>query len=132
MSFTNAELASGIDLVLRETGLAAYLRNADLVITGEGRLDAQTAMDKAPVGMARLAKQYGKPVVAFAGSVTPDAGACNLHGIDAFFPALRSICTLKEAMQPDTARKNLSDSAEQAFRLWNTALRLSQAKAPRA
>ena len=118
LAFTNAVLESGIDIVLAETALASYVRDADLVVTGEGRLDGQTAMGKAPVGVARLAKQYGKPVVAFAGSVTPDAVACNEVGIDAFFPILRGVSTLEEAMAPDNARRNLTDTAEQVFRLW--------------
>lgn len=67
--------------------------------------------------VARLAKEYGKPVIAFAGSVTPDAAAFNEQGIDAFFPILRGICTLQEAMDPDTARRNLAAASEQAFRL---------------
>lgn len=123
LAFTRAKLESGIDIVLEETGLADYVKDADLVVTGEGRLDGQTAMGKAPVGVARLAKEYGKPVIAFAGSVTPDAAACNRAGIDAFFPILRGICTLEEAMQPDNARRNLTDAAEQAFRLWQAARR---------
>ena len=123
LAFTRAKLESGIDIVLEETGLADFVKDADLVVTGEGRLDGQTAMGKAPVGVARLAKEYGKPVIAFAGSVTPDAAACNRAGIDAFFPILRGICTLEEAMQPDNARRNLTDAAEQAFRLWQAARR---------
>ena len=123
LAFTNAVLESGIRIVLAETGLADYIREADLVVTGEGRLDGQTAMGKAPVGVARLAKEYGKPVIAFAGSVTPDAAACNEQGIDAFFPILRGICTLQEAMDPDTARQNLAAASEQAFRLWRAARR---------
>lgn len=123
LAFTHAALESGIRIVLAETGLADYIREADLVVTGEGRLDGQTAMGKAPVGVARLAKEYGKPVIAFAGSVTPDAAACNQQGIDAFFPILRGICTLQEAMDPDAARQNLAAASEQAFRLWRAARR---------
>lgn len=104
--------------MLEETRLADYLKEADVVITGEGRLDGQTAMGKAPVGVARLAKQYGKPVLAFAGSVTKEAVACNESGIDAFFPILRRISTLEEAMDPQTAKENLADTAQQVFRLW--------------
>ena len=74
-------------------------------------------MGKAPIGVARLAKKYKIPVIAFAGSVTGDAGQCNLKGIDAFFPILRGITTLEEAMRPECARENLADAAEQAFRL---------------
>ena len=117
LAFTNAVLESGIDIVLEETGLEEYIKGADIVVTGEGRLDAQTVMGKAPSGVANLAKKYGKPVIAFAGSVTEDATACNEHGIDAFFPILRRISTLEDAMEHDTAAKNLADTAEQVFRL---------------
>lgn len=116
-TFLNSELESGISIVLEATHLEDYIRDADAVVTGEGRLDFQTAMGKAPVGVARLAKKYHKPVVAFAGSVTKDAGECNRNGIDAFFPILRQVCTLDEAMQPETAKKNLADTAEQVYRL---------------
>ena len=117
LTFTDAVLQSGIRIVLEETHLEDKIRQADLVITGEGRLDAQTVMGKAPVGVAELAKKYQKPVLAFAGSVTPDAVACNQHGIDAFFPVLRSVVSLPEAMDPENAARNLSDTAEQVFRL---------------
>lgn len=117
LTFTNAVLESGIQIVLEETQLERYIKNADIVITGEGRLDGQTAMGKAPVGVARLAKKYGIPVIAFAGSVTKDASECNKNGIDAFFPILRSITTLAEAMEPEHAKNNLTDTAEQVFRL---------------
>lgn len=116
LTFTRARLESGVQIVLRETGMEEEIRNADLVITGEGRLDAQTAMGKAPLGVARLADRYGKPVLAFAGSVTRDARACNACGIHAFFPILRGVTTLGEAMEKENARMNLADTAEQAFR----------------
>lgn len=118
LTFINAELKSGIRIVLEETRLEDYIKEADLVITGEGMLDYQTAMGKAPVGVAQLAKKHNKPVIAFAGGVTKDAGACNEKGIDAFFPIVRGISTLEEAMRPDTARSNLAAAAEQAMRLF--------------
>ena len=120
LSFTNAVLESGIKIVLEETRLESYVRDADVVVTGEGRLDGQTVMGKAPIGVANIAKQYGKPVIAFAGCVTPDAIACNEHGIDAFFPILRGVVTLAEAMDSVNARKNMADTVEQVFRLMNT------------
>ena len=117
LTFTNAALMSGIQIVLAETQLERYISKADMVITGEGRLDGQTAMGKAPVGVAELAKKYNLPVIAFAGSVTKDAKECNQKGIDAFFPILREITTLEEAMEPERAKNNLIDTAEQVFRL---------------
>ena len=121
LTFTKARLESGVQIVLEETRLESCIKDADIVVTGEGRLDGQTAMGKAPVGVARLAKKYGIPVVAFAGGVTEEAAACNENGIDAFFPILRRVCTLEEAMCKDAARANLADTAEQAFRLWKCA-----------
>lgn len=118
LTFTNAVLESGIKIVLEETKLEDKIKDADLVITGEGRLDGQTAMGKAPIGVAKLAKQYGKTVIAFAGSVTRDARECNQYGIDAYFPILRTITTLEEAMNSENAKRNLSDTAEQVYRLY--------------
>lgn len=115
-TFLGASLEPGIDIVLEVTRLEDYIRDADLVLTGEGRLDRQTVMGKAPAGVAALAGKHGHPVLAFAGSVTPDAGVCNDHGIDAFFPILRGISTLDEAMDPETAKKNMADAVEQAVR----------------
>ena len=119
LTFTNAVLESGIKIVLEETKLESYVKGADVVVTGEGRLDFQTAMGKAPVGVAGLAKKFDIPVLAFAGGVTKDATECNKNGIDAFFPILRGISTLEEAMKPENAKQNLTDTAEQAFRLFN-------------
>ena len=116
-TFLSGELEPGVQIVLEETRLAEALAGADVVVTGEGRLDGQTAMGKAPVGVARLAKARGCLVLALAGGVTRDAGACNRAGIDAFFPAVRGVTTLAEAMDPENARANLADAAEQAFRL---------------
>ena len=91
----------------------------DVVVTGEGRLDGQTVFGKAPIGVAKIAKKFDKPVIAFSGAVTEDAVACNEHGIDAFFPILRRIQTLQEAMEPSNARDNMAATVEQVFRLMN-------------
>ena len=106
-----------MELILRETKLEEKLQDADVVVTGEGRLDGQTVMGKAPVGVAALAKKYGKKVVAFSGCVTEDARACNAHGIDAFFPIVRGAVSLEEAMDRENAAQNMTDTAEQVFRL---------------
>lgn len=117
LAYTSAALTPGIELILDAVGLEEELSGADVVVTGEGRLDFQTAMGKAPVGVARLAKKYNAKVIAFAGSVTKEATACNKEGIDAFFPILRSVCTLAEAMDPVAARNNMTATVEQVFRL---------------
>ena len=103
---------------MAETGLEEKVKESELVITGEGRLDGQTAMGKAPIGVAKLAKKYGKTVIAFSGAVTDDARECNEHGIDAFFPILRKISTLEEAMNIESAYKNMADTTEQVMRLY--------------
>ena len=121
LSYLNAELKSGIELVIEQTNLEEHIKNADIVITGEGRLDGQTSMGKAPVGVSRIAKKYGKKVIAFAGCVTDEASECNNHGIDAFFPILRTPCTVERAMEIDYAYDNLKKTTEQVFRLLNIA-----------
>ena len=88
-----------------------------MVVTGEGRLDFQTAMGKAPVGIAKMAKKHGAKVIALAGAVIEGAQECNEQGIDAYFPILRQVVTLDEAMDPATARKNMVETTEQVMRL---------------
>lgn len=117
LSFLNAKLEPGIEIILKEIGLEEAIRDADFVITGEGRLDFQTAMGKAPIGVARLAKKHGKKVIAFAGAVTDEAVECNAHGIDAFFPITRRVMTLEEAMNTENAARNMAGTVEQVFRL---------------
>lgn len=115
MYFLNARLESGIDLIIRETKLEEAIKSADIVITGEGCLDGQTAMGKAPVGIAAIAKKYNKPVIAFCGSVGNGAKFCNDNGIDAYFPILRKISTPEQAMERKNAYNNLVDTVEQVF-----------------
>ena len=116
-AFLHGKLEPGINIVLEEIGIESAIKDADIVITGEGCLDGQTVMGKAPIGIARLAKKYGKPVIAFSGAVTEDAAACNHAGIDAFFPILRQVTTLEAAMSPATAIRNMTAAVEQTFRL---------------
>ncbi|MDO4454635.1 MAG: glycerate kinase [Eubacteriales bacterium] len=118
LTFLDSILKSGVQIVLEKTGIEQKIKEADVVVTGEGHLDGQTAMGKAPIGIAKLAKKYQKPVIAFSGSAAREARACNKYGIDAFFPILRQCISLEEAMQPKQAADNLADTAEQVFRLW--------------
>ncbi len=119
-TFTASVLEPGVRIVLEETGLEDYIRDADIVVTGEGRLDSQTARGKAPIGVARIAKKFGKPVLSFSGCVSGDAGICNQEGIDAFFPILRDAVTPQEAMNPSAAARNMAAAAEQVFRVIKT------------
>lgn len=117
LSFLNASLESGVKIIIEETRLEEYIKTADIVVTGEGRLDSQTVMGKAPIGVAGLAKKYGKKVIAFAGCVSEDAEICNEHGIDAYFPILRKVGTLEEALNAENAYDNLKAAVYQVFRL---------------
>ena len=118
LTFVKATLESGIDIILETIDLKSDFKDVDVVVTGEGCLDRQSAMGKAPVGVAKMAKLYNKPVIAFAGSVTKEAKLCNQEGIDAYFPIIRNITTLQEAMAKENAKNNLMDTVEQVFRLW--------------
>lgn len=117
LSYLHADLQPGIQLVMDAVKMEDAIRGADLVFTGEGRLDHQSAMGKAVTGIAKLAKKHGATVIALAGAVTDGAEECNRHGIDAFFPILRQITTLEEAMEPETAGQNLTKATEQIIRL---------------
>lgn len=117
LAYTNAKLESGIKIILEETRLESDIKDADIIVTGEGRLDAQTVMGKAPIGVSEIAKKYHKKVIAFSGCVTEDAAICNQYGIDAFFPILRTVSSLEEALAPENAHQNMAATVEQVFRL---------------
>ena len=118
-AFLNGKLEPGINLVLDAVKISDALKTADVVITGEGRLDFQTAMGKAPIGVAKLAKKNNPAVIVIAicGAATPEAVEVNKNGIDAYFPIIHSPMTVEEAMQPSTAQKNLYQTITQIFRL---------------
>ena len=117
LTFTKASLESGIDIVLKETKLEELVKDADIVVTGEGRLDKQTVMGKAPIGVAQIAKKYNKKVIAFAGAVTKEARILNENGIDAFFPILREVITEEEAMSKEVSSANLEETVREVFAL---------------
>ncbi|MCF0104842.1 MAG: glycerate kinase, partial [Eggerthellaceae bacterium] len=115
--FLNSELKPGIELIAEAMNLEDDVKDSNIIITGEGRIDAQSAMGKLPGGVAKIAKKYNKPVIAFVGSASKDACECNKLGIDAIFPILREITNLEEAMEPSNAKANLASTAEQVFRV---------------
>ncbi|NLK22403.1 MAG: glycerate kinase [Epulopiscium sp.] len=117
LSFLNAELELGIELILNAVQLEKDILDADYVITGEGKLDYQTSMGKAPIGVAKLAKKHGVKVIALTGSIGKDASKCNEAGIDAYFSIINSIISLEYAMDKKIAIKNMTETAEQVFRL---------------
>ncbi len=98
-AFCGAELRPGIEIVTDALHLDKLVADADLVITGEGRIDSQTIHGKVPVGVARVAKHYNVPVIAIGGSLTPDVGVVHDHGLDAVFSVLYRICTLEDALR---------------------------------
>ncbi|WP_312416290.1 glycerate kinase [Pseudescherichia sp.] len=98
-AFCGAELRQGIEIVTDALHLDRYVAEADLVITGEGRIDSQTVHGKVPVGVAKVAKRYNKPVIGIAGSLTADVGVVHEHGIDAVFSVIYGICTLDDALR---------------------------------
>ncbi|WP_145585345.1 glycerate kinase [Yersinia intermedia] len=105
LAFCGATLSPGIDIVTDALGLDALVRDATFVITGEGRIDSQTIHGKVPIGVARVAKRYNKPVIGIAGSLTDDVDVVYEHGLDAVFSVIYSICTLEQAL--DNAAANV-------------------------
>ncbi|WP_434639063.1 glycerate kinase [Klebsiella sp. I138] len=98
-AFCGARLRPGIEIVTDALHLAELVADADLVITGEGRIDSQTVHGKVPVGVAKVAKRFNVPVIAIAGSLTADVGIVHQHGLDAVFSVIYSVCTLEEALE---------------------------------
>lgn len=111
--FLNAELKSGIELVLKAIGFEEALKDADLVITGEGKIDGQSKRGKVPVGVAKLAKQFNLPVIAIAGDIGKDTESLYNLGIDGIVSTTSRAMPLEEAM-----KNSLILTEEEAFRLW--------------
>jgi glycerate kinase len=108
MAFFGATLKPGIEIVTAAVDLDGQVRDADLVITGEGRIDAQTIHGKTPIGVARVARRHGKPVIGIAGSLGAEVGVVHAHGIDAVFSVLNRPCTLDEALREAAANVELT------------------------
>ncbi len=118
--FFGASLEPGFELVARAVGLEEKIRGARLVLTGEGRLDAQTSMGKAPLGVIRLAGKMGVPVFAFAGEVAPGHEALFEEGLTSAFPLCPGPVSLEEARK--MAGPWLSTAAERALRAWKAGM----------
>lgn len=115
-----AELRSGVETVLDLIGFDEHVRDVDLVITGEGNMDEQSAAGKAPVGVARRAKRYGKPVVAVVGGRADNLDAVYGQGVDLVLPVCRKPMGLELALDPQEATTNLicaGEAAAQAYDL---------------
>ena len=120
LAFLNARLQPGIQVVLDTLRFDELLEGADLVITGEGCMDEQTAMGKAPKGVAEAAARKGIPVIAITGNIA-NAAAINRIGICGVFSIVQFPMTLNDAMNPETAKHNIRQTVEQLFR-WYRAM----------
>jgi glycerate kinase len=116
--FLNASLVSGIDMVLDAIDFEKLIENADVIITGEGKLDTQTAMGKAPRGVLKRAAKYNIPVIAIGGAVE-SCNELNKNGFTAVFPILPAPSTLEKAMQPDYAQENIERTISQIMIIFN-------------
>ena len=121
-AFCGAQLRQGIEIVTDALHLADQVADADLVITGEGRIDSQTIHGKVPVGVAKVAKRFNKPVIGIAGSLTADVGVVHKHGIDAVFSVIYTICSLEDALE------NASENVRMAARNIAAALKVGQGR----
>jgi len=115
MVFLNGRLEPGMELVARITGLEAKVKQADMVWTGEGSIDAQTRFGKTPIGVAKVAGKHQKPVVAFAGRIGEGIDDLYEQGIGAVFGILPGACDLQEALRQGEA--NMERAAENVMRL---------------
>lgn len=113
----DAQLQSGIELVLDIIEVEKNLQGVNLVITGEGKMDGQTSMGKAPLGIAQLAQKHQIPVIALAGGVNEETSLLNELGITSYFSIVNAPMTLEEAMNPKVTYNNLRTSTKQLFRL---------------
>ena len=119
MAFLQAKLMKGVDIVIEHTDLKAKMRGAELVITGEGGIDAQTRFGKTPYGVAKTAKALGIPVIAIAGHVKEDSRKLYEHGFQALFSIVQGACSLDDALRDGA--KNLEATTENIARLYAVA-----------
>lgn len=110
-TFLGAVPERGIDVITDASGLEKVISESDIVITGEGRIDAQTVMGKAPYGVATIAKKYNKKVIAFCGVMSDDADICYEKGIDMICPTYRNGVVTSSMLEKENASAALTDAA---------------------
>lgn len=115
MAFLNADIKKGIDIVVDLTSLEDKLKDADLVITGEGMIDFQTAFGKTPFGVAQTAKKYNIPVIALAGGLGKNISSLYSKGIDSIFSIVNKPMSLQDSMI--NSKELISDTIERVIRL---------------
>lgn len=118
MSFLNGELSPGIDIIIDFLKLDEKMKKVDLAITGEGEINYQTMMGKAPSGVAEVAKKYDIPVIGIAGALGKDVELINDKGIDAFFSITPKPISLEKAMDREFAKENLKRTISQIMRVY--------------
>lgn len=124
VAFTGANMQSGVELVIDAVDLRNFLADADVVITGEGRVDFQTAFGKTPAGVAKCAAEFGVPVIAIGGGLADDARGVYEHGIDGLESATVREMTLKEALE--NSAKYLENAGERVARLLEIGRRIEK------
>ena len=112
----NVQLKAGVQIIIDAVNLNEQIKDADLVITGEGRMDSQTVHGKTPIGVAKAAKLFNKPVIAIVGSLKDDYEVVYKHGIDAVFPIIRQLKSLDETLK--LGRENLISTTQNIARLY--------------
>ncbi|MQL48262.1 glycerate kinase [Photorhabdus khanii] len=116
LGWLKAKLQPGIDIVISTLELEKVVQGADLVITGEGRMDSQTIYGKTPIGVARIAKKYAIPTIALVGGMSQDYNVVHEHGLDAVFSIMPGVCSLSDALA--CGRENLRVTARNVAAVW--------------
>lgn len=114
-------LKKGVNIVLETLNFSTQVQDADLVITGEGRMDGQSAYGKTPIGVAKTAKQFGKPVIAIVGCLREDYEVVYEQGIDAVFPIIRQLDSLENTLR--SGKENLISTAQNIARFYQLAMK---------
>ncbi|MFZ7229386.1 glycerate kinase [Avibacterium avium] len=114
-------LKKGVNIVLETLNFSAQVQDADLVITGEGRMDGQSAYGKTPIGVAKTAKQFGKPVIAIVGCLREDYEVVYEQGIDAVFPIIRQLDSLENTLR--SGKENLISTAQNIARFYQLVMK---------
>ncbi|MFQ1015666.1 glycerate kinase [Avibacterium paragallinarum] len=114
-------LKKGVNIVLETLHFSTQVQDADLVITGEGRMDGQSAYGKTPIGVAKTAKQFGKPVIAIVGCLREDYEVVYEEGIDAVFPIIRQLDSLENTLR--SGKENLISTAQNIARFYQLAMK---------
>lgn len=115
MVFLNGKFKNGIETVLNTIDFSKHLKDCDLVITGEGKIDGQSIYGKVPVGVAKYAKQFNIPVLAIVGNIGADSEAVYDYGIDSIISTVNGIMTLDEAV--DNGKELIEDAAKRALKM---------------